>query len=231
MAALTCRIRLCGRRRAQPVAWTLKRNPRVTCRDCGTRLFIDVLALRLLGSMVTSFVSSRNSPCSASSRFDPVENSLPASGRGQHGLEVLTKRSIGKFISASVLMASGLIGPSGLTLGLHVSPLRQPSASRSNSTKATSMMMPGALQAKVACGQTRRLVYACQSSPRRRRRAGRNRRGNSAGTSRRSEAAPIRTRFANRRHGVRPNDSQVSKTGRRADRAMPRISAEPAGQL
>ena len=45
----------------------------------------------------------------------------------------------------------------------------------------------------------------------RRRRAGRNRRGNSASTSRPSEAAPIRTRFGKRRHGVRPNDSQVSK--------------------
>ena len=63
--------------------------------------------------------------------------------------------------------------------------------------------------------------YACQSSPRRRRRAGRNRRGNSASTSRRSEAAPIRTRFSNRRHGVRPHDSQVSKTGLRLDHIRP----------
>ena len=35
--------------RGDPAAWTLKRNPRVTCRDCGTRLFIDVLALGLRG--------------------------------------------------------------------------------------------------------------------------------------------------------------------------------------
>ncbi len=33
-----------------------------------------------------------------------------------------------------------------------------------------------------------------------------------------------RTRFGNRRHGVRPN-SQVSKTGLRADRARPRVSS------
>jgi hypothetical protein len=39
------------------------------------------------------------------------------------------------------LMASGSIGPSGLTLELHASPLRQPSPSRSISTKPTSMMM------------------------------------------------------------------------------------------
>jgi hypothetical protein len=35
--------------RGEPAAGTLKRNPRVTCRDCGTRLFIDVLALTLRG--------------------------------------------------------------------------------------------------------------------------------------------------------------------------------------
>jgi hypothetical protein len=32
-----------------PVAWTLKRNPRVTCPVCGTHLFIDVMSLRLRG--------------------------------------------------------------------------------------------------------------------------------------------------------------------------------------
>jgi hypothetical protein len=32
-----------------PNAWTLKRNPRVSCGACGTRLFIDVLALGLRG--------------------------------------------------------------------------------------------------------------------------------------------------------------------------------------
>jgi hypothetical protein len=35
--------------KGSPVAWTLKRNPRVTCPACGTRLFIDVLPLRLRG--------------------------------------------------------------------------------------------------------------------------------------------------------------------------------------
>jgi hypothetical protein len=54
----------------------------------------------------------------------------------------------------------------------------------------------------IDCARERGGAYACQSSPHRRRRAGRNRRGNSAGTSRRSEAAPIRTRFANRRHDI-----------------------------
>ena len=35
--------------RGDPKSWTLKRNPRFFCRDCGTRLFIDVLALRVRG--------------------------------------------------------------------------------------------------------------------------------------------------------------------------------------
>ena len=35
--------------RGDPKSWTLKRNPRFFCPDCGTRLFIDVLALRLRG--------------------------------------------------------------------------------------------------------------------------------------------------------------------------------------
>ncbi len=35
--------------RGEPTAWKLKRNPRVTCSACGTRLFIDVLALGLRG--------------------------------------------------------------------------------------------------------------------------------------------------------------------------------------
>ncbi len=35
--------------RGDPLAWKLKRNPRFTCRECGTRLFIDVEARRLRG--------------------------------------------------------------------------------------------------------------------------------------------------------------------------------------
>jgi hypothetical protein len=35
--------------RGDPLAWKLKRNPRFTCRECGTRLFIDVEAKRLRG--------------------------------------------------------------------------------------------------------------------------------------------------------------------------------------
>ncbi len=33
----------------QPASWTLKRNPRTFCRDCGTRLFIEVAALKVRG--------------------------------------------------------------------------------------------------------------------------------------------------------------------------------------
>ena len=35
--------------RGTPASWTLKRNPRVMCATCGTRLYIDVLALGLRG--------------------------------------------------------------------------------------------------------------------------------------------------------------------------------------
>jgi hypothetical protein len=35
--------------RGGPNAWTLKRNPRFFCGECGTRLFIDVLALGVRG--------------------------------------------------------------------------------------------------------------------------------------------------------------------------------------
>jgi hypothetical protein len=43
--------------RGDPMSWKLKRNPRVTCRECGTRLFIDVEAQRLRG--VNDFCSRR----------------------------------------------------------------------------------------------------------------------------------------------------------------------------
>jgi hypothetical protein len=35
--------------RGDPTIWTLKRNARFFCRACGTKLFIDVAALRLRG--------------------------------------------------------------------------------------------------------------------------------------------------------------------------------------
>ncbi len=35
--------------RGDPVSWKLKRNPRLTCRECGTRLFIDVISLQMRG--------------------------------------------------------------------------------------------------------------------------------------------------------------------------------------
>jgi hypothetical protein len=35
--------------RGEPTHWMLKRNPRFACPACATRLFIDVLALRLRG--------------------------------------------------------------------------------------------------------------------------------------------------------------------------------------
>ena len=35
--------------RGEPQSWTLKRSPRFFCRECGTKLFIDVLPLKLRG--------------------------------------------------------------------------------------------------------------------------------------------------------------------------------------
>src|SRR5271167_5214570 len=48
--------------RGDPMAWKLKRNPRVTCRECGTRLFIDLEALRLRASMDSCFREANFSP-------------------------------------------------------------------------------------------------------------------------------------------------------------------------
>jgi len=35
--------------RGEPIAWKLRRSPRVTCGACGTRPFIDVPPLKLRG--------------------------------------------------------------------------------------------------------------------------------------------------------------------------------------
>jgi hypothetical protein len=35
--------------RGNPSTWKLRRNPRVTCTACGSRLFVDVLSFRLRG--------------------------------------------------------------------------------------------------------------------------------------------------------------------------------------
>ena len=35
--------------KGEPASWTLKRNPRFFCRNCGIRLFIEVAALKLRG--------------------------------------------------------------------------------------------------------------------------------------------------------------------------------------
>ena len=119
-------------------------------------------------------------------------------------------------------MASGSIGPSGLTRESHISPLRQPSPSRSISTKPTSMMMPGAFQANgclrmnSASGVRLPVVSASKATVSRLETVEEI----LASTSQRSEAARIPTRFAHRRHGVQPNDSQVSKTALRAGDAI-----------
>jgi hypothetical protein len=66
--------------RGEPSAWKLKRNPRVTCRECGTRLFIEVLALGLRGVNGTllpegMFRASFHMNCKFAVR--PVKDDLP----------------------------------------------------------------------------------------------------------------------------------------------------------
>jgi len=45
--------------RGEPSSWTLKRNPRLSCRECSTRLFIDVLNRGLRG--VNGYLLARDS--------------------------------------------------------------------------------------------------------------------------------------------------------------------------
>ena len=62
--------------RGDPAAWTLKRNPRVTCRDRGARLFIDVLALGFRGvNSPERFKPQFHMQCQFAVR--PVEDNLP----------------------------------------------------------------------------------------------------------------------------------------------------------
>ena len=66
--------------RGEPTHWKLKRNPRVTCPACGTRLFIDVLALGLRGVNGTLLPAGEFDPefhmnCHFALR--PVKDALP----------------------------------------------------------------------------------------------------------------------------------------------------------
>jgi hypothetical protein len=63
-----------------PTAWTLKRNPRLSCAACGTRMFIDVLAFKLRGVNGYVLPSGAFQPtfhmnCEFAPR--PVRDSLP----------------------------------------------------------------------------------------------------------------------------------------------------------
>jgi hypothetical protein len=66
--------------RGNPVSWTLRRNPRVACPTCATRLFIDVLALGVRGVNGCllppgAFVPTFHMQCRFAVR--PVVDSLP----------------------------------------------------------------------------------------------------------------------------------------------------------
>jgi hypothetical protein len=66
--------------RGDPATWKLKHNPRFTCRDCGTRLFIDVTAFKLRGVNGYMLPPGRFNPefhmqCQFAVR--PVQDGLP----------------------------------------------------------------------------------------------------------------------------------------------------------
>lgn len=66
--------------KGEPAAWTLKRNPRYFCRDCGTRLFIEVKAIGLRGLNgyllpAEAFVPQYHMHCRFAVR--PVQDELP----------------------------------------------------------------------------------------------------------------------------------------------------------
>ena len=84
--------------RGDPTNWKLKRNPRVTCRECGTRLFIDVEARRLrgvAGYLLPPGNSSLPSMCSASSRFGRSSTTFRIIRACPSVSEAQTKRSSG----------------------------------------------------------------------------------------------------------------------------------------
>jgi hypothetical protein len=67
-------------RQGTPSSWTLKRNPRLFCSDCGTRLFVDVLALGVRGVSGTllppgAFTPSFHMHCRYA--LAPVPDGLP----------------------------------------------------------------------------------------------------------------------------------------------------------
>lgn len=66
--------------KGEPAQWTLKRNPRVFCRDCGTRLFIEVSALQvrgLNGGLLPAGVFRPQFHMQCQFAVRPVEDALP----------------------------------------------------------------------------------------------------------------------------------------------------------
>jgi hypothetical protein len=86
--------------RGDPMAWKLKRNPRFTCRECGTRLLIDVEAKRLRGVNGFLLPPANSSPrfmCNASSRSGPSSMTSRIIRGCRSFSEARTKRLGGSF--------------------------------------------------------------------------------------------------------------------------------------
>ena len=88
--------------RGDPSTWKLKRSPRFTCRECGTRLFIDVLGRgTCVASTDTCFRRAHSSPLftySASSPSGRWSTTCRITRRCRRGSAVRTKRSGGRAV-------------------------------------------------------------------------------------------------------------------------------------
>ena len=77
--------------RGEPSSWTLKRNPRFSCRECSTRLFIDVLNRGLRGVNAISWrgtVFRLSTTCSVNSPFGRLSMTSRTSSRERLSLAV-----------------------------------------------------------------------------------------------------------------------------------------------
>ena len=62
--------------KGEPASWMLKRDPRFFCRDCGTRLFIEVIVLKMRGLNGALLPAEIVSP--------PVSHELPVCRSARH---------------------------------------------------------------------------------------------------------------------------------------------------
>ena len=96
--------------RGEARSWTLKRNPRFFCGDCGTRLFIDVLPLKLRGVNgyllpKDEFRAQFHMQCQFA--VAPSTTTYRISNRGQAASAAPTRRLLGRRPRAPYWIANG----------------------------------------------------------------------------------------------------------------------------